>query len=262
MLEASVEGWCRNSYQSVLLKRRIEMISSPESEVDRAFWPIFLTLRTMGLLPDGHDSKLYKLRGLFVFLFFMVTQMLAMIVRLIVEAEKVAENMYATLCVATFTVNLCVFRLRWCAIESLLQTAWNFRPESGAEVRLFRLRMTFIRRVVVTLFVALNFASASAVLKVFLSDAILFPYPVWYPEDWRHGTRYWFALAHATSAVAIGANACAALEGLTTMLLFVISVRLEMLSYRLKSMDTLTESSLRDCMQLHMTILTLSIFAS
>lgn len=212
-------------------------METSESEVERATWPSIVAIRILGFLPIRDASKAYKCYSILVFTLFLLMPSLLMQFRVFIlnEIEKIAEDMYIATCYFSFMIKIWIFQMRWDSMQRLVQIAKNFRLESDEELDLLKAKTRITIRIIVALFISVNVAHFSAESKVFLSHEVLFPFPVWYPEDWFHGVKYSIALTQQFIAGVYSSNTNAAFEGFTATLLIIVNVQLDILGLRLKS---------------------------
>lgn len=249
---------------------------------NQVFRPIIFVFRLAGLWPSGNRTLIYIVYGTAFFFIFSFALTVSELVQLIkfTESANLTQNMFMTLTDLAVLLKFVNFYWRWHSMQELYETARDFERETVAEVKLFNKRMRFNYWIVLLLFISVNTAHAGAELKTIWSPDLLLPFPAWYPPSWLDGgVMYWLTYAHNSLSHLIGSNLVSAIDGFPTSLLFMVSVQMEILGSRLKSLGDdgpLThtghlkngESRMRNlqcrkriikCIQTHQQILELSI---
>lgn len=244
------------------------------------FRPIVLVFRLSGLWPNGSRSIIYFAYGAIFFIIFSLGLTTVEIIQLTksVENGKLTETMFMTLTDLAVLLKFVNFHWRWRSMQELYEISRDFQLETVAEAKLFNERMRFNYRIVLLLFFSVNTAHAGAELKTIFTPSLLLPFPAWYPSSWLDGgIQYWLTYAHNSISHFIGSNLVSALDGFQTSLLYIASVQMEILGFRLKSLghhEVQPRSGYRKnkmekprhleciikCIRTHQQILELSIF--
>lgn len=209
------------------------------AEFNQVFRPIILVLRLVGLWPSESRSILYFVYGAVIFIIFSVGLTAVEFIQLIkyTESEKLTETMFMTLTDLAVLMKIINFFWRWHFMQELYKIARDFKLETAAEIKFFNERMRCNYWIVLLLFVSVNTAHMGAELKVIFTSELMLPFPAWYPSSWFDGgVKYWLTYAHNSLSHLIGSNIVCALDGFPTSLLLIVSVQMEIIGWRLKSL--------------------------
>lgn len=219
-------------------------------------WIMFL-FRLLGLWQTDKLSPIYLLYQIvlhFIFSFLYALSLCVRIVQIDNTTELIAASgMTLTVVALLFKfINLCYFRR---IIAQILHDNETFVLANAGEREFVRRRMRFFTIVAIGYYSMANSAGASS----FVAAALLRKLPFFgsYPLDWQMNEwNYWLVYGYQVAGMFILCNANVTIELLPGYLMFVTSVRLEILAQRLCTLGgRSTEAALMGCVKLHQNLL-------
>lgn len=232
--------------------------------------PVIKVFRVVGLWPEKEAYTLYWIYGLLnmsIFSFLFTTTMMIQLV-FFTDLADLTETMYMALTEFALSFKILNFIMRLRSMQDLLETIKNFRLNSNAEKEHYNKRLKLLYTWLMLDFCMTNIAHLFTVIKVLLDPRRLLAFPAWFPFNWIDNTHnYIIAFIYELIGMGITSNIQVVIGMYANLMFCMISVQLEILSMRLRSIghktnDDLTignemdsTEALKDCVKVHHEIL-------
>lgn len=220
-------------------------------------WILFL-VRLFGLwLPNGGPSALYvayqiALHSIFSFLYALALCIRMAQLRTATELIAASGMTLTVLALLVKFVNVCHHHR---TVARIVHEHETFVMADDGERRFVDSRMKFFTTVAIGYYLMANSAGASSFVAAALTKSL--PFYGSYPFDWQHEMGdYWLVYGYQVAGMFILCNANVTIELLPGYLMFLTSVRLELLSKRLCALNGhSTRGALLRCIKVHKNLL-------
>ena len=197
--------------------------------------------------PKKRLATLYQVFGLIFQTVFSFLYTMFMLINLVMltDMNKLANSMYMPLTELALFFKIANFFYRNRLMQGLLQTVNEFVLESDDEIELVKRKITGFFRVLIYYFICVNWAGLNADVSALAAKDPQLPFPAWYPVDWSHNRRdYWIAFTYQAIGMIISSNLNITIELFPIFMLFIISVKIDILGMRLQKLGLMQNKAM------------------
>lgn len=202
--------------------------------------------RLFGMWPHENSGYLYYIYGLIFLFIFSFAFSAFMVINLFVleDISQITDNMYMALTEVALFVKIVNFFIRFKAMQSMFRTVQNFQLESAEEEQLIRERLSFFLNVSIYYYACANSAVVMNTISALSATVVKLPFHGWYGLDWRENRNYyWLIFAYQTVGMTITANLNITIELFPMLLMFMASVKMELLGRRMQLIGWCVENT-------------------
>lgn len=159
-----------------------------------------------------------------------------------VAVEEATNNLCMTLTLITLFGKVLNFKIFLRRIQNLLHIGDEFALKNDHEILLVDQRISFFKKLSTLLYLSANIAALSSFIGGFISEERRLPYLAWFPFDWKSNlTGYVSVYLYQAIGMVIQANLNVSMDLFSAYLMYIASIKLEILGVRLEKLGQLKE---------------------
>lgn len=189
-------------------------------------------------------SILYNFYNLNIIVIFLFLYDLAFILYIpfLENVEEATNNLCITLTLITLFGKVLNFKMYLSKIQNLSHIAEEFELENEQESYLVNQRISFYNKLTLLLLCTANTSACSNYVGALLSSEVRLPYLAWYPFEWRsNSSTYILLYMYQVIGMFIQCNLNVGMDLFSAYLMYVGSLKLEILGMRLEKLSTFHE---------------------
>lgn len=196
--------------------------------------------KVLGLWSPEKFSIIYLIYSTLLYVIFSLIYVFCMCVNFlfVTNVEETTHSLYMTLtCVALLfkSINFLWFNRD---MQDNLKIVNTFELKNDNEIAFVKQRLRFFRNVWLAYYLMINTTGLAGYVSALFTLPRQLPFRAWYPFDWRHDEKlYWAVYTYQVVGMVAQANLNIVIELFPGYLLYMASLKMQILSSRLEGMD-------------------------